>query len=77
MYGDLDDRDELFADAARLIFKLQQCSTSTLQRRLKLGYARAARIVDQLEEAGIVGPKNGSNAREVLVTDEEELENYL
>ena len=77
LYGDIDDRDELFGDAARLIFKLQQCSTSTLQRRLKLGYARAARIVDQLEEAGIVGPKNGSNAREVLVLDEEELENYL
>lgn len=77
LYGDSDDRDELFGDAARLIFKLQQCSTSTLQRRLKLGYARAARIVDQLEEAGIVGPKNGSNAREVLVMDEDELENYL
>lgn len=76
-YGESDDRDELFGEAARLIFKLQQCSTSTLQRRLKLGYARAARIVDQLEEAGIVGPKNGSNAREVLVSDEEELENYL
>ncbi|MGB3017009.1 MAG: DNA translocase FtsK [Ignavibacteria bacterium] len=77
MYGDMDDRDDLFIEAARLIFKLQQCSTSTLQRRLKLGYARAARIVDQLEEAGIVGPKNGANAREVLVVDEEELENYL
>ncbi|MEO8210768.1 MAG: DNA translocase FtsK, partial [bacterium] len=73
VYGDSDDRDELFAEAAKLIFKLQQCSTSTLQRRLKLGYARAARIVDQLEVAGIVGPKNGSNAREVLVMDEEEL----
>lgn len=77
VYGDIDDRDELFEEAAKLIFKLQQCSTSTLQRRLKLGYARAARIVDQLEEAGIVGPKNGSNAREVLVTDEEELINIL
>lgn len=76
-YGDIEDRDELFGEAARLIFKLQQCSTSTLQRRLKLGYARAARIVDQLEEAGIVGPKNGSNAREVLIADESELENYL
>lgn len=76
-YGDSEDRDELFEEAARLIFKLQQCSTSTLQRRLKLGYARAARIVDQLEEAGIVGPKNGANAREVLVLDEEELENIL
>jgi S-DNA-T family DNA segregation ATPase FtsK/SpoIIIE len=76
-YGDMEDRDELFEEAARLIFKLQQCSTSTLQRRLKLGYARAARIVDQLEVAGIVGPKNGANAREVLVNDESELENYL
>jgi S-DNA-T family DNA segregation ATPase FtsK/SpoIIIE len=76
-YGDIDDRDELFGEAAKLIFKLQQCSTSTLQRRLKLGYARAARIVDQLEVAGIVGPKNGSNAREVLVMDEEELINIL
>lgn len=76
-FGGEDDRDELFEEAAKLIFKLQQCSTSTLQRRLKLGYARAARIVDQLEEAGIVGPKNGSNAREVLVTDEEELINIL
>ena len=75
--GDLEDRDELFEDAARLIFSLQQCSTSTLQRRLKLGYARAARIVDQLEEAGIVGPKNGANAREVLVNDESELESIL
>ena len=76
-YGDAEDRDELFGEAARLIFRLQQCSTSTLQRRLKLGYARAARIVDQLEEAGIVGPKNGSNAREILVSDEDELENFL
>lgn len=76
-FGNSEDRDELFGEAARLIFKLQQCSTSTLQRRLKLGYARAARIVDQLEEAGIVGPKNGTNAREVLVVDEEELENIL
>lgn len=77
VYGDIEDRDELFEEAAKLIFRLQQCSTSTLQRRLKLGYARAARIVDQLEEAGIVGPKNGSNAREVLVTDEDELINIL
>lgn len=76
-FGDGEDRDELFGEAARLIFRLQQCSTSTLQRRLKLGYARAARIVDQLEEAGIVGPKNGANAREVLISDENELENYL
>jgi len=77
VYGGMDDRDELFEEAAKLIFRLQQCSTSTLQRRLKLGYARAARIVDQLEEAGIVGPKNGSNAREVLVANEDELMEHL
>ncbi|MBS1518618.1 MAG: DNA translocase FtsK [Bacteroidetes bacterium] len=76
-YGSEEDRDELFGEAAKLIFKLQQCSASTLQRRLRLGYARAARIVDQLEEAGIVGPKNGSNARDVLITDEEELMEFL
>ncbi|MBK8981570.1 MAG: DNA translocase FtsK [Ignavibacteria bacterium] len=76
-YGSEEDRDELFGEAAKLIFKLQQCSASTLQRRLKLGYARAARIVDQLEEAGIVGPKNGSNARDVLITSEEDLMEYL
>lgn len=68
--------DEMFPDAARLILKLQNCSTSTLQRRLKLGYARAARIVDQMEEAGIVGPNQGAKGREILVT-EEELEEIL
>ncbi len=66
----------MFPDAARLILKLQNCSTSTLQRRLKLGYARAARIVDQMEEAGIVGPNQGAKGREILVT-EEELEEIL
>ncbi len=68
--------DEMFPDAARLILKLQNCSTSTLQRRLKLGYARAARIVDQMEEAGIVGPNQGAKGREILVT-EDELEEIL
>ena len=75
MYSD-DDWDEMFPDAARLILKLQNCSTSTLQRRLKLGYARAARIVDQMEEAGIVGPNQGAKGREILIT-EEELEEIL
>lgn len=73
---DGDIWDEMFPDAARLILKLQNCSTSTLQRRLKLGYARAARIVDQMEEAGIVGPNQGAKGREILVT-EEELEDIL
>ncbi|MBP7460015.1 MAG: DNA translocase FtsK 4TM domain-containing protein [Candidatus Delongbacteria bacterium] len=61
------DRDSLFIEAAKLVILHQQGSTSLLQRRLKIGYARAARIVDQLEEAGIVGPNDGSKAREVLV----------
>lgn len=71
-----DDWDEMFPEAARLILKLQNCSTSTLQRRLKLGYARAARIVDQMEAAGIVGPNQGAKGREILVT-EDELEEIL
>ena len=65
------ERDEMFEDAARLIMKLQQCSTSTLQRRLKLGYARAARIVDQMESAGIVGPNQGAKGREILISEED------
>jgi S-DNA-T family DNA segregation ATPase FtsK/SpoIIIE len=71
------ERDELFEEAARLIVRYQQGSVSLLQRKLKVGYARAARIVDELEEAGIVGPFDGSKAREVLVENEQELENYL
>ncbi|MCX6163302.1 MAG: DNA translocase FtsK [Ignavibacteriae bacterium] len=70
------DRDDMFEEAARLILKLQQCSTSTLQRRLKLGYARAARIVDQMEIAGIVGPNQGAKGREILIT-EDDLEDLL
>jgi S-DNA-T family DNA segregation ATPase FtsK/SpoIIIE len=71
------EKDELFEEAARLIVRYQQGSVSLLQRRLKVGYARAARIVDELESAGIVGPFDGSKAREVLVETEEELEQYL
>ena len=74
--GGLDDRDEMFEEAARLVLKLQVCSTSTLQRRLKLGYARAARIVDQMEDAGIVGPNQGAKGREIMMS-EEELEELL
>jgi S-DNA-T family DNA segregation ATPase FtsK/SpoIIIE len=77
LQGVSDERDELFEDAARLIVRYQQGSVSLLQRKLKVGYARAARIVDELEEAGIVGPFDGSKAREVLVETEEELENYI
>lgn len=67
------ERDELFYDALRLVVTHQQGSISLLQRRLKVGYARAARLIDQLEAAGIVGPFTGSKAREVLV-DESYLE---
>lgn len=74
---DLADRDPLFDDAARLIVLHQQGSTSLIQRKLKLGYNRAGRIVDQLEAAGIVGPFEGSKAREVLIQDEASLERLL
>jgi S-DNA-T family DNA segregation ATPase FtsK/SpoIIIE len=73
----LTDMDPMFEDAARVIVRHQQGSVSLLQRRLKLGYSRAARIVDQLEEAGIVGPSEGSKAREVIVETEEQLETIL
>jgi S-DNA-T family DNA segregation ATPase FtsK/SpoIIIE len=73
----LDSRDELFEEAARLIVRHQQGSVSLLQRRLKVGYSRAARIVDELEVAGIVGPFDGSKARLVLVDTEEELQSIL
>ncbi len=75
--GYLQDLDPMFEDAARVIVRHQQGSVSLLQRKLKLGYSRAARIVDQLEEAGIVGPNDGSKARSVLVDSEEQLETIL
>ena len=74
---DLADRDPLFDEAARLIVLHQQGSTSLIQRKLKLGYNRAGRIVDQLEVAGIVGAFEGSKAREVLIQDESSLERLL
>ncbi len=74
---DPSERDELFEDAARLIVSAQQGSTSLIQRKLKLGYNRAGRIIDQLEAAGIVGPFEGSKAREVKIKDEVSLEQIL
>ena len=74
---DLADRDALFDDAARIIVQHQQGSASLLQRRLKLGYNRAGRIIDQLEAANIIGPFEGSKARSVLITDESSLEQLL
>ncbi len=74
---DDEDRDALFEDAARVIVMHQQGSASLLQRKLKLGYNRAGRIIDQLESAGIIGPFKGSKAREVLIPDEMSLEQLL
>ena len=74
---DLSDRDSLFEDAARLIVQNQVGSTSLLQRRMKLGYNRAGRLMDQLEAAGIVGQSQGSKARDVLIKTEVELEQHL
>jgi S-DNA-T family DNA segregation ATPase FtsK/SpoIIIE len=71
------DRDELFEEAARTIVRHQQGSVSLLQRRLKVGYSRAARLVDELEAAGIVGPFDGSKAREVLIESDADLEIIL
>ncbi|MDX1439944.1 MAG: DNA translocase FtsK, partial [Rubricoccaceae bacterium] len=71
------ERDELFVEAARVIVRSQQGSVSLLQRKLSVGYTRAARIVDQLEDAGIVGPFEGSKARDVLVADEIQLDALL
>ena len=77
LLGGTGERDELFEIAARIVVQHQQGSVSLLQRRLKIGYARAARIMDQLEEAGIVGPFEGSKARSVYIQNEEELQQYL
>jgi len=66
---DSENRDELFDDALQLVVTHQQGSISLLQRRLKVGYSRAARLIDELEQAGVVGPFTGSKAREVLVDD--------
>jgi S-DNA-T family DNA segregation ATPase FtsK/SpoIIIE len=74
---DISERDQLFRDAAVLIVHAQQGSASLLQRKLKLGYNRAGRLIDQLEAAGIVGPFEGSKARQVLIPDEMTLNKLL
>jgi len=71
------DRDDLFEDAARLVVREQSGSTSLLQRKMEIGFARAGRLMDQLHEAGIVGPSEGSKARQVRVTTPEALERIL
>jgi S-DNA-T family DNA segregation ATPase FtsK/SpoIIIE len=80
--GDLDsidpnERDSMFEDAARIVVLHQQGSTSLIQRKLKVGYNRAGRLMDQLEANGIVGPFEGSKARQVLIPDEYALEQFL
>lgn len=74
---DLSERDKMFDDAAKLVVQFQQGSASFLQRKLKLGYNRAGRIVDQLEAAGIIGPFEGSKAREVRCKDMAQLEDII
>ncbi len=74
---DPDERDALFEDAAKLIVSAQMGSTSLIQRRMKLGYNRAGRLMDQLESAGIVGPSQGSKPREVLYKTDVELHDFL
>lgn len=74
---DIADRDSLFRDAAEIVVTAQQGSTSLIQRKLKLGYNRAGRLMDQLEAAGIVGPFEGSKARSVLIPDLVALEHFF
>ena len=74
---DVNDKDPLFEDAARLIVSSQSGSTSLLQRRMKLGYNRAGRLMDQLEAAGIVGPNQGSKVRDVLIKTDADLQMFL
>jgi S-DNA-T family DNA segregation ATPase FtsK/SpoIIIE len=73
----IEDRDSMFGEAARVIVTNQQGSASLLQRKLKLGYNRAGRLIDQMEDAGIVGPFEGSKPRQVLISDLNSLENLL
>lgn len=77
METDLSNRDELFDDAARVVVMNQMGSTSMIQRKFSIGYNRAGRIMDQLEAAGIVGPSEGSKARQVMIQDEYSLEQLL
>jgi S-DNA-T family DNA segregation ATPase FtsK/SpoIIIE len=76
-YQEKDGRDSMFEEAARLVVTHQQASVSLLQRRLRLGFSRAGRVMDQLEFNGIVSEAGGSRAREVLINNEDSLELLL
>jgi S-DNA-T family DNA segregation ATPase FtsK/SpoIIIE len=71
--GRTDGQDELFEEAVRVVTQYDRASASLLQRRLRIGYARAARLLDELEAAGVVGVADGSKARDVLVKDAERI----
>ena len=75
--GGFDDGDDMLDAAIECVIEMGMASTSMLQRKLKLGYARAARIIDQMEERGIVGPFEGSKPRQVLISKEQWLEKQL
>ena len=76
-YDAAEDEDPLLQDAIGIVVSSGQASTSMLQRRLKLGYARAARVMDQMEERGIIGPSEGSKPRRVLITKDDWMEIQL
>ena len=77
LINDISDRDALFKEAAEIVVQSQQGSTSLIQRKMKIGYNRAGRIIDQLEAAGIVGPFEGSKARQVLFKDNLSLQQFF
>ena len=68
-----DDGDDMFRDAVRVVIEGRKASTSLLQRRLRIGYARAARIIEDMEDQGLIGPADGSRPREVLISSMDEL----
>ena len=73
--GDLSDStDETFKDAVRVVMEAKKASTSLLQRRLRIGYGRASRLIDEMEDKGIVGPPNGSKPRDILISSLEDVE---
>ena len=77
MENDISERHPLSKEAAEILVNSQQGSASLLQRKMKLGYNRAGRIIDQLEAAGIIGPLEGSKGRKVLIETEEELNQII